>query len=48
MLVNPDYHMYLKIHELQDKNILLTDQLADANYTIKKLEKKLKEKNQCH
>ena len=45
MLINPNYHMYLKIHELQDKIILLTDQLADANFKIKQFE--LKEKKQC-
>ena len=38
MYINPDYYLYEKIKELQKKVILLTDELADANYTIKKLQ----------
>jgi len=55
MLVNPDYLMHQelfklwdKIHKLRDRIIFLNDSLADANHTIKKLEKKLKEQKQCH
>jgi len=43
---NPDYYLYQKIQEQQDKILRLTDELADANYTIKKLEQK--ESKQCH
>ena len=38
--INPDYYLYEKIRELQTKVIRLTDELADANYTIKKLQQK--------
>ena len=37
---NPDYYLYQKIQEQQDKILRLTDELADANYTIKKLQQK--------
>ena len=37
---NPDFYLYEKIKELQKKVIQLTDELADANYTIKKLQQK--------
>ena len=40
MYINPDYYLYEKIKELQKKVIQLTDELADANYTIKKLQQK--------
>ena len=40
MYINPDYYLYEKIRELQKKVIRLTDELADANYTIKKLQQK--------
>ena len=40
MYINPDYYLYEKIKELQKKVIQLTDELADANYTIKKLQEK--------
>ena len=46
MYINPDYYLYEKIKELQKKVIQLTDELADANYTIKKLQQK--ESKQCH
>ena len=46
MYINPDYYLYEKIKELQKKVIQLTDELADANYTIKKLQQK--EQKQCH
>ena len=46
MYINPDYYLYEKIRELQKKVIQLTDELADANYTIKKLQQK--ESKQCH
>ena len=36
MYINPDYYLYEKIKELQKKVIRLTDELADANFTIKK------------
>ena len=45
MYINPDYYLYEKIKELQTKVIRLTDELADANYTIKKLQQK--ETKQC-
>ena len=38
MYINPDYYLYEKIKELQKKVIQLTDELADANHTIKKLQ----------
>ena len=37
---NPDYYLYQKIKEQQEKILRLTDELADANYTIKKLQQK--------
>jgi hypothetical protein len=37
---NPDYYLYQKIQEQQEKILRLTDELADANYTIKKLQQK--------
>ena len=37
---NPDYYLYQKIQEQQDKILRLTDELADANFTIKKLQQK--------
>ena len=40
MYINPDYYLYEKIRELQKKVIRLNDELADANYTIKKLQQK--------
>ena len=40
MYIKPDYYLYEKIKELQKKVIQLTDELADANYTIKKLQQK--------
>lgn len=45
MYINPDYYLYEKIKELQKKVIQLTDELADANYTIKKLQQKESLKN---
>ena len=36
MYINPDYYLYEKIKELKTKVIRLTDELADANFTIKK------------
>ena len=42
MYINPDYYLYEKIKELQKKVIQLTDELADANHTIKKLQQKNK------
>lgn len=45
MYINPDYYLYEKIRELQKKVIRLTDELADANYTIKKLQQKESLKN---
>ena len=45
MYINPDYYLYEKIKELQKKVIQLTDELADANYTIKKLQQKGASKN---
>ena len=36
MYINSDYYLYEKIKELQTKVIRLTDELADANFTIKK------------
>ena len=44
MYINPDYYLYEKIKELQTKVIRLTDELADANYTIKKLQQKEQKK----
>ena len=40
MYINPDYYLYEKIKELQKEVIQLTDELADANCTIKKLQQK--------
>ena len=40
MYINPDYYLYQKIKEQQDKILRLTDELADANFTIKKLQQK--------
>ena len=40
MYINPDYYLYQKIKEQQEKILRLTDELADANYTIKKLQQK--------
>ena len=37
---NPDYYLYQKIQEQQEKILRLTDELADANFTIKKLQQK--------
>tara|TARA_Y100000052_G_C2878673_1_gene44189 strand:- start:318 stop:470 length:153 start_codon:yes stop_codon:yes gene_type:complete len=34
--INPDYYLYQKIQEQQDKILRLTDELAEANFTIKK------------
>jgi len=48
MLINPEYHWYVKIHELQTQKQALFDELDDAKIYIKKLEKKLKEQKQCH
>ena len=45
MLINPNYYLEKKIYELQDKVILLTDQLADTKYQLKKLQQK--EFKQC-
>ena len=36
MYINPDYYLYEKIKDLQTIVIRLTDELADANFTIKK------------
>ena len=36
MYINPDYYLYQKIKEQQDKILRLTDELADANFTVKK------------
>ena len=33
---NPNYYLYQKIQEQQEKILRLTDELADANFTIKK------------
>ena len=38
--INPDYYLYQKIKEQQEKILRLTDELADANFTIKKLQQK--------
>ena len=43
---NPDYYLYQKIQEQQDKILRLTDELAEANHTIQKLQQK--ETKQCH
>ena len=40
MYINPDYYLYQKIKDQQDKILRLTDELADANFTIKKLQQK--------
>ena len=48
MLVNPDYYMHQELFKLWGIIHNLRDSLKEANATIKKLEKKLKEKNQCH
>jgi len=40
MYINPDYYLYQKIKEQQDKILRLTDELADANFKIKKLQQK--------
>ena len=40
MYINPDYYLYQKIQEQQEKILRLTDELADANFTIKKLQQK--------
>ena len=45
MLINPNYYLEKKIYELQDKVILLTDQLADTKSQLKKLQQK--EFKQC-
>jgi hypothetical protein len=45
MYINPDYYLYQKIKEQQEKILRLTDELADANYTIKKLQQKESLKN---
>ena len=45
MYINPDYYLYQKIKEQQEKILRLTDELADANFTIKKLQQK--ESKQC-
>ena len=50
MYINPDYYLYEKIKELQTKVIRLTDELADANFTIKKQDQtiqKQKESLKC-
>ena len=33
---NPDFYLYQKIKDQQEKILRLTDELADANFTIKK------------
>lgn len=51
MYINPDYYLYEKIKELQTKVIRLTEELADANYTIQKQNQtiqKQKETKKCH
>ncbi len=45
MYINPDYYLYEKIKELQSKVIRLSDELAEANHTIQKLQQK--ETKQC-
>tara|TARA_B000000557_G_scaffold129876_1_gene105328 strand:+ start:61 stop:204 length:144 start_codon:yes stop_codon:yes gene_type:complete len=40
MYINPDYYLYQKIKEQQEKILRLTDELADANFKIKKLQQK--------
>tara|TARA_B100000242_G_C42802284_1_gene373148 strand:- start:210 stop:353 length:144 start_codon:yes stop_codon:yes gene_type:complete len=40
MYINPNYYLEKKIYELQDKVLLLTDQLADTKYQLKKLQQK--------
>ena len=49
MYINPDYYLYQKIKDQQDKILRLTDELADANHLNQKLQKKLqqKESKQC-
>jgi len=37
---NPDYYLYQKIQEQQDKILRLTDELAEANHKIQKLQQK--------
>ena len=44
MYINPDYYLYQKIKDQQEKILRLTDELADANYTIKKLQQKEQKK----
>ena len=43
---NPDYYLYQKIQEQQDKILRLTDELAEANHKLKKQQQK--EQKQCH
>ena len=44
MYINPDYYLYQKIKDQQEKILRLTDELADANYLNQKLQKKLQQK----
>ena len=44
MYINPDYYLYQKIKDKQDKILSLTEELADANYLNQKLQKKLQQK----
>tara|TARA_R100000278_G_scaffold56897_1_gene46946 strand:+ start:90 stop:233 length:144 start_codon:yes stop_codon:yes gene_type:complete len=40
MYINPDYYLYQKIKEQQEKILRLTDELAEANHTIQKLQQR--------
>ena len=44
MYINPDYYLYQKIKDQQDKILRLTEELADDNYLNQKLQKKLQQK----
>ena len=44
MYINPDYYLYQKIKDQQEKILRLTDELSDANYLNQKLQKKLQQK----
>jgi len=47
MLINPDYHVHQELFKLWGIIHNLRDSLKEANATIKKLEKKLKDSEQC-
>jgi len=51
MYINPDYYLYQKIKDQQEKIIRINDELAEAIHTIHKQNQtiqKLKESKQCH